>query len=201
MTPGNYVRTKTKCPYCGLETTNAGLTNHIKFKHPEKYEGKNVVAAKKATKKHVGVKTPETKETKTKETIKEIAENESIEKPTDSIESNDESILLTGAVERVASPTKQPTDLQEVHSPQVEPLDNSRIGQIQIIDSNTDKPIQSGFEKLMDVAFSEKYAPITTGLIEMIALKLTGGPNNDKAKGLIQTGVGGQALNIDDNEF
>ena len=186
MSKGSYVREQGKCPYCDKELSKAALTNHIKFKHPEKY---------------AGVKTPETKETKTKETIKEVGDNKSIEKPTDSIESNDESILLSETVERVASPTKQPTDLQEVHSPQVMPLDNSRIGQIQIIDSNTDKPIQSGFEKLMDVAFSEKYAPITTGLIEMIALKLTGGPNNDKATGLLQTGVGGQALNIDDNEF
>lgn len=33
-----YDKAKMKCPYCGTEMSINGMTQHVRFKHPEKYE-------------------------------------------------------------------------------------------------------------------------------------------------------------------
>lgn len=47
---------KTACPYCGVEYAVAGMTSHVRHKHPEKYE--EFKAKKGAKKTPVATPTP-----------------------------------------------------------------------------------------------------------------------------------------------
>ena len=73
---------------------------------------------------------------------------------------------------------------------------------IQIIDSANEKseksvPEKSGAEKVADFFFSEQMAPITTSILEALALALQGRANNQTQQGNVVKTISGQEFVCD----
>lgn len=74
-----------------------------------------------------------------------------------------------------------PTTPSEVTQTPTEEPQNKTIAGIQIIDGNTGKPEKSTVDNILEVAFSEQFAPITTALLGAIVSKLA--PHNEEQVG------------------
>jgi hypothetical protein len=71
---------------------------------------------------------------------------------------------------------------------------NSTITGIQIIDSSGNK--KDSLDRLLDIAFSEQFAPITMSLLAGIANKLNGTANNEQSEGNFVTTVSGAKIKV-----
>jgi hypothetical protein len=100
--------------------------------------------------------------------------------------------------EEEEEPTDENTDIENNENMQE---DNRSIAGIQIIDSNTGKKQPSGLDRLLDVVFSEQFAPITFSILDGIAKRLNGTANNEQSEGNFVTTVSGAVIKVPNKEF
>jgi hypothetical protein len=100
--------------------------------------------------------------------------------------------------EEEEEPTDENTDIENNENMQE---DNRSIAGIQIIDSNTGKKQPSGLDRLLDVVFSEQFAPITMSILDAIVKRVTNQHNPEQEEGKYVISVSGAKIPILNEDF
>ena len=116
------------------------------------------------------------------------AEKSNVEN-TDSIENN-ENIITPEKINGV-----------EVQENENEEIPKNTTGTIQIIDSNTNKPQKSTVQEIIDIAFSEQFAPITMSVLDAIVKRATNQHNPEQEEGKYVISVSGAKIPILNENF
>lgn len=109
---------------------------------------------------------------------------------TDSIENN----------ENIITPEKI-NDVEVQENEEIEEIEKTTTGTIQIIDSNTNKPQKSTVQEIMDIAFSDQFAPITMSILDAILKRVTNQHNPEQEEGNLVTTVSGAVIKVPNKEF
>jgi hypothetical protein len=80
-------------------------------------------------------------------------------------------------------------------------IGNKQLNAIQIIDSNTNKPQKSTIKEIMDIAFSEQFAPVTMSILDAIVKRATNQHNPEQEDGKYVISVSGAKIPILNENF
>lgn len=80
-------------------------------------------------------------------------------------------------------------------------IGNKHHDTIQIIDSNTNKPQKSTIQEIMDIAFSEQFAPITMSILDAVVKRATNQHNPEQEDGKYVISVSGAKIPILNENF
>lgn len=116
----------------------------------------------------------------------------SAEKSDDSIENN-ENIITPEKIGNIL--------IEEVKDDDDDDIGNKQPNAIQIIDSNTNKQQKSTVQEIIDVAFSEHFAPITMSIIDAIVKRVTNQHNPEQEEGKYVISVSGAKIPILNENF
>lgn len=111
--------------------------------------------------------------------------------------SNDDN---TDSRENIITPEKI-NDVEVQENEEIEEIEKTTTGTIQIIDSNTGKKQPSGLDRFLEIAFSEQFAPITLSIMDGIAKRLSGSANNEVEEGNLVKTVSGAVIRVPNKEF
>jgi hypothetical protein len=114
-----------------------------------------------------------------------------IESGENSIENN-KNIITPGTIDNIP--------IQEIKNDD-DDIGNKQPNTIQIIDSNTNKPQKSTVQEIMDIAFSEQFAPITMSLIDAVVKRATNQHNPEQEEGKYVISVSGAKIPILNENF
>jgi hypothetical protein len=90
--------------------------------------------------------------------------------------------------------------VEEEENEKLEEKEKTTTGTIQIIDGNT-KPQKSTVQQIMDVAFSEQFAPITMSILDAIVKRVTNQHNPEQEEGKYVISVSGAKIPILNEDF
>jgi hypothetical protein len=80
-------------------------------------------------------------------------------------------------------------------------IGNKQHNAIQIIDSNTSKQQKSSIQEIMDIAFSEQFAPITMSILDGLVKRVTNQHNPEQEDGKYVISVSGAKIPILNENF
>jgi hypothetical protein len=80
-------------------------------------------------------------------------------------------------------------------------IGNKQHNTIQIIDSNTNKQQKSTIQEIMDIAFSEQFAPITMSILDGLVKRATNQHNPEQEDGKYVISVSGAKIPILNENF
>lgn len=101
--------------------------------------------------------------------------------------------------ENIITPEK--IDVVEVEENEELEEKEKTTGTIQIIDSSTNKPQKSTVQQIMDVAFSEQFAPITMSILDAIVKRVTNQHNPEQEEGKYVLSVSGAKIPVLNENF
>jgi hypothetical protein len=125
---------------------------------------------------------------KTKKHVNAVA---AIESKENSIENN-ENIITPETIDNIP--------IEEIKNDD-DDIGNKQHNAIQIIDSNTNKPQKSSVQEIMDIAFSEQFAPITMSILDAIVKRTTNQHNPEQEEGKYVISVSGAKIPILNENF
>jgi hypothetical protein len=115
-----------------------------------------------------------------------------IESGGNSIENN-ENIITPETIDNIP--------IEEIKNDDDDDIGNKQHNAIQIIDSNTSKQQKSSIQEIMDIAFSEQFAPITMSILDGLVKRVTNQHNPEQEDGKYVISVSGAKIPILNENF
>jgi hypothetical protein len=115
-----------------------------------------------------------------------------IESEENSIENN-ENIITPETIDNIP--------IEEIKNDDDDDIGNKQHNAIQIIDSNTSKQQKSSIQEIMDIAFSEQFAPITMSILDGLVKRVTNQHNPEQEDGKYVISVSGAKIPILNENF